>query len=112
MSEETKDEAALRLEVLEKSVAAYNEHTAPFIERLHELNHTGPAGGNVVQWAVEHIIALREALEPFAKCADELDATEDTPRAPDGEWAKFRLLTDDYRRARAALNAVKSGQTG
>ena len=49
---------------------------------------------------------LREmaaALEPFANCADELDATEDTPRAPDGEWAKFRLLTDDYRAARRAL---------
>ncbi len=52
---------------------------------------------------------LREALAPFAACADELDGSEDVPRAPDGEWAKFRLLTDDYRRARAAL-AARSGE--
>lgn len=46
---------------------------------------------------------IREAIKPFADCADELDGSEWTPRAPDGEWAKFRLLTDDYRAARAAL---------
>lgn len=46
---------------------------------------------------------LREAIKPFADCAAELDGSEWTPRAPDGEWAKFRLLTDDYRAARAAL---------
>ena len=46
---------------------------------------------------------LAKALAPFAKCANELDGDKDVPRAPDGEWAKFRLLTDDYRRARAAL---------
>lgn len=47
------------------------------------------------------------ALQPFAGCAEELDATQDTPRAPDEEWAKFRLLTDDYRRARAAFQNIE-----
>lgn len=47
---------------------------------------------------------LREALEPFAKCADDLDGDQDVARVPDNEWAKFRLLASDYRRARAALN--------
>lgn len=42
---------------------------------------------------------MREALEPFAACADQIADTED-----DEEWAKFRLLVSDYRRARAALN--------
>jgi len=51
---------------------------------------------------------LREAIKPFADCADELDGSEWTPRAPDGEWAKFRLLTDDYRAAREALTPEAS----
>lgn len=44
---------------------------------------------------------LREALKPFADCVDQIDADED-----DEEWAKFRLLIKDYRRARAALNTT------
>lgn len=57
--------------------------------------------------AADTIDALVKALEPFAKCADELDGSEDVPSAPDGEWARFRLLTDDYRLARAALAMAK-----
>ncbi|WP_324694553.1 hypothetical protein [Novosphingobium sp. RL4] len=41
---------------------------------------------------------LREALEPFAECCDQIADTED-----DGEWAKFRLLVRNYRTARRAL---------
>lgn len=56
------------------------------------------------------IEAIREpivdALKPFADCAEELDGSEYTPRAPDGEWAKFRLLTDDYRRAREVVAMI------
>ena len=59
----------------------------------------------------ERVARLEEALRPFAACADELDGSEDVPRAPDGEWAKFRLLTDDYRRARAALSSDQGGET-
>lgn len=50
---------------------------------------------------------LTKALEPFAKCADEIDYDDkerDEP-TPDDEWAKFRLLVGDYRRARTALSA-------
>lgn len=52
---------------------------------------------------------LRGALKVFADCADELDGNADIPPAPDGEWAKFRLLTDDYRRARSALTGSAQG---
>jgi hypothetical protein len=43
---------------------------------------------------------LREALRPFAECAEQISEGED-----DEEWAKFRLLIKDYRNARAALKA-------
>lgn len=57
------------------------------------------------------VAALVEALQPFASCADELDYdTKETGREyPDDEWAKFRLLVSDYRRARATLARVKGG---
>ena len=41
---------------------------------------------------------LVEALEPFAKCCEQIADDED-----DEEWAKFRLLIKDYRRARTLL---------
>lgn len=45
---------------------------------------------------------LREALEPFAECCDQIRDDED-----DEEWAKFRLIIKDYRRARTALGDTK-----
>lgn len=44
------------------------------------------------------IARLRAALKPFADCAEQIREDES-----DEEWAKFRLLTGDYRRAKAAL---------
>lgn len=41
---------------------------------------------------------LEAALKPFADCVDQINDDED-----DEEWAKFRLLIGDYRRARRAL---------
>lgn len=41
---------------------------------------------------------LREALKPFADCCWQIRADES-----DEEWAKFRLLIKNYRRARQAL---------
>lgn len=49
----------------------------------------------------EQIKALVEALSPFAECCDQIDRKED-----DEEWAKFRLLIKDYRRARDALSSI------
>lgn len=43
---------------------------------------------------------MAEALKPFADCVEQISADE-----PDDEWAKFRLVISDYRRARAALTA-------
>lgn len=48
--------------------------------------------------AVSGVAKMREALRPFADCCDQINDDED-----DEEWAKFRLLIKDYRRARAAL---------
>lgn len=39
-----------------------------------------------------------EALKPFADCVEQID-----PAESDEEWAKFRLLIGDYRRAAIAL---------
>lgn len=41
---------------------------------------------------------LREALRPFSDCCDQIGDDES-----DAEWAKFRLLISDFRRARQAL---------
>lgn len=70
------------------------------------------ANPEVVISLINQVEALRAALAPFAACADELDGNEDVPRAPDGEWAKFRLLTDDYRLARQALSTPSPDRTG
>ena len=51
------------------------------------------------------IARLRDALQPFSDCCEELDGSEWTPRADDEEWAKFRLLVKHYRAARAALES-------
>lgn len=48
--------------------------------------------------------ALRVALKPFADCCEYIDDDES-----DEEWAKFRLLIGDYRRARAALDGRAEG---
>jgi predicted Zn-ribbon and HTH transcriptional regulator len=47
---------------------------------------------------------LREALQPFANCVEQIKATED-----DEEWAKFRLLIKDYRRAAKAVGLTLPG---
>lgn len=39
-----------------------------------------------------------EALKPFAVCVEQIASSES-----DEEWAKFRLLVGDYRRAAKAL---------
>lgn len=53
------------------------------------------------------IKALEEALKPFAGCCDQISDEED-----DEEWAKFRLLVKDYRRACATLNQADGGVHG
>lgn len=45
---------------------------------------------------------LVEGLRPFADCVEQIADTED-----DEEWAKFRLLIKDYRRAKAVVAKVK-----
>jgi len=63
---------------------------------------------------VKHMIRLRaelaeaqtiaiDALKPFADCIEQIVDDED-----DEEWAKFRLLIKDYRRAAQAIRALKS----
>src|SRR5690625_3982870 len=48
-------------------------------------------------------------LEPFAACADELDGypADGVEPSDDNEWASFRLLVSDYRRARTALASCR-----
>jgi hypothetical protein len=49
----------------------------------------------------ERIERLREALQPFANCAEQLEGEDDD------EWAKFRLIVSDYRKAKTALEDNK-----
>lgn len=44
------------------------------------------------------VAEAREALKPFADCCEQISDEED-----DEEWAKFRLLIKDYRRAAQAI---------
>ncbi|MEQ5857268.1 hypothetical protein NFI08_16465 [Halomonas sp. EF61] len=53
---------------------------------------------------------LYEALEVFGRLADQLDGDDEVERTPDDEWAKFRLLASDYRKARAALAKARGEQ--
>lgn len=48
---------------------------------------------------------LEQALLVFAACARDLG-----PDVPDDEWAKFRLLASDYRRAHAAYVALTGAE--
>lgn len=68
--------------------------------------HPDDIRGLVADVIAEIRTPIVAALKPFADCAAELDGNEDVPRAPEGEWAKFRLLTDDYRRARDAVAMI------
>lgn len=45
----------------------------------------------------------QEALKPFAECVEQISGDKS-----DEEWAKFRLLVGDYRRAALAYNAALS----
>lgn len=85
------------------ALAASQAREAEFEAAADESTIERAVGQQQLDELANRVAELVEALEPFATCADELDGTEFTPRAPEGEWAKFRLLTDDYRRARAAL---------
>ena len=44
---------------------------------------------------------VADALRPFAECVEQVSAEES-----DEEWAKFRLLIGDYRRAAKALYSL------
>lgn len=50
---------------------------------------------------------LVEALRPFAQCVEQIADEED-----DEEWAKFRLLVKDYRRAADVLTQSQGGGRG
>lgn len=99
----------------------------PLVERLNNgvvFHDTGDSGVAVIdEGATDALLAeaadriqsdakiieeLRVALKPFADCAaDWISDDED-----DEEWAKFRLLIKDYRRARAALEPKKEQNDG
>lgn len=49
------------------------------------------------------VIKLEEALRPFAECALQIPAEESNE-----EWAKFRLLVKDYRRAAHVLGLKRT----
>lgn len=62
----------------------------------------------VSRQALEEVLAsyaeMVVALQPFAECCDQIAPEED-----DEEWAKFRLVIYEYRRARAALIKARGG---
>lgn len=105
----------------DEAITAWNIRSRPplpgiegLVERARTLS-LGARGGNELRVglnmcaealddsadAIESLAASREemrvALEPFAKCCDQIADDE-----RDEEWAKFRLLVANYRRARKA----------
>lgn len=74
------------------------------VERLrdHSRAHQTYANATDRAEAADTIEKLAGALEPFAKCVEQIGDEES-----DEEWAKFRLLIKDYRRASAALALVR-----
>ena len=50
------------------------------------------------------VAELVEALKPFADCVEQISDDED-----DEEWAKFRLLIKDYRRAAKTISRHQAG---
>ncbi len=53
--------------------------------------------------AATRITELEAALRPFADCVEQISDDESSE-----EWAKFRLLIGDYRRASQALKGSSS----
>jgi len=53
------------------------------------------------------VAELVEALKPFADCVEQISDDED-----DEEWAKFRLLIKDYRRAVKAFSRHQENSNG
>lgn len=96
-----------------ETVAPAPDHSGDgneMVAALRQYRHND-GGGFVFAYDKEQtdriVTGLVKALEPFAKCARELDGSPEDGIDPadDDEWAKFRLLVSDYRRARAALAA-------
>jgi len=58
--------------------------------------------GWIVDLKAAPFLATFAALSPFAECCDQIGEDES-----DEEWAKFRLLIGDYRRASAALGELQ-----
>lgn len=94
-----------------ESILAGNHDQAQTVQILARIKEAGRQAG---------LRQAADALKPFAQCADELDY-EDKARSeyadepfdtPDDEWAKFRLLVSDYRRAREAFAAITALMEG
>jgi hypothetical protein len=86
-----------------------DNETRDLERRARRFLASPPSDGELVRMR-ERVQELEAALKPFADCADEIDYGDkerDEP-TPDDEWAKFRLLVGDYRRARAALSAKEA----
>ncbi|MEQ1491869.1 MAG: hypothetical protein ABL932_15100 [Terricaulis sp.] len=104
-------DAALRgkdLAVAEKVSALRDEELTELRMQLHRVEadegFTGRDLGSAdvhLQIARLLIIKLREALQPFAECASQIPADESNE-----EWAKFRLLVKDFRRAAHVMGAT------
>lgn len=95
--------------VLDKLSAAKDENKrllAIGLETHASLQSWVNGAGKQISALEANLQTALEALEPFAKCAAEWIPPEDD----DEEWAKFRLLVKDYRRAHAAFTMLQKAQ--
>lgn len=77
------------------------------IERLHGFSVANPDEIlSTLRTMQAKLDEAELALEPFANCVEQIAADES-----DEEWAKFRLLVSDYRRAASALTSIRSDKT-
>lgn len=80
-----------------EQMAADVREIADVVVDAADYNKLHKAADLIERQAAE-IARLRDALEPFADCCESIEPNED-----DEEWAKFRLLIGNYRRARKAM---------
>ena len=77
----------------------------PAENRIHTSPDTMAAWDRVAKAAIcamlDGVEPVADALRPFAECVEQVSAEES-----DEEWAKFRLLIGDYRRAAKALYSL------
>lgn len=76
--------------------SGYEDHDADYARAIFRSQAKA-----AIRAMLDGVEPVADALRPFAECVEQISAEES-----DEEWAKFRLLIADYRRAAKALYSL------